>query len=94
MTMKKVEISIPESIEQYTVLTDRNELSIRNAMLVYPFIKNGTISHGRAAEMLGMRKIDLIQLYGNMGLPYLDESAEELEEELAVLKEFRSVKAC
>lgn len=31
----------------------------RNAMLLYPFIQNLTISHGRAAEILGMHKLDL-----------------------------------
>lgn len=54
----------------------------RNAMLVYPYIKNGVISHGKAAEMLEIRKMDLITLYGKLGLSYFDESDEELEEDL------------
>ena len=29
----------------------------RNAMLVYPYIKSGVMSHGKAAEMLGLHKI-------------------------------------
>ncbi len=58
MTMKTVEISIPEGIEEYTVLSDNDALQVRNAMVVYPYIKNGMISHGKAAEILGMHKID------------------------------------
>ena len=50
------------------------------------FIQNGTISHGRAAKVLGMYKIDLIRLYGEMDLPYLDESKEEIKEELGTLE--------
>lgn len=61
----------------------------RNAMLVYPYIQDGTISHGKAAEMLGIRKLDLITLYGRMGLPYLDASKEELDEDLSTLHKIR-----
>ena len=31
----------------------------RNAMMLYPFIQNLKISHGRAAEILGVHKFDL-----------------------------------
>ena len=41
----------------------------RNALLLYPFIKNETISHGRAAEILGISKWELIELYGSEGFP-------------------------
>lgn len=47
------------------------------------------MSHGKAAEMLGLHKIDLITLYGKLGLPYFDETEEEFEEDLAVLKKLR-----
>lgn len=46
MTMTKVEI-VP-----YTVLEDKDAQITRNAMLVFPYIKSGVISHGKAAEML------------------------------------------
>ena len=36
--------------------------------------------------MLELHKIDLITLYGKLGLPYFDETEEEFEEDLAVLK--------
>lgn len=89
MTMTKVEIDVPEEIVPYTVLEDKEALMIRNAMLVYPYIKSGVLSHGKAAEMIGIHKIDLITLYGRLGLPYFDETEEELEEDLAVLKKLR-----
>ena len=46
MTMTKVEI-VP-----YTVLEDKDAQITRNAMLVFPYIKSGVMSHGKAAEML------------------------------------------
>ena len=74
----------------HTVPKDAEAQLVRNAMLVYPYIKNGVISHGRAAEMLGIFKIDLIMLYGKLGLPYFDESEEEFESDLEVLKSLRN----
>lgn len=91
MEMKKVEIDIPEGIVQYTVLADKDEQLKRNAMLVYPYIQNGTISHGKAAEILGIFKMDLITLYGSMGLAYFDESREELEADLKTLESLELV---
>ena len=81
MIMTKVEIDVPEEIVPYTVLEDKEEQITRNAMLVYPYIKRGVLSHGKAAEMLGIHKIDLITLYGRLRLAYFDETEEEFEEE-------------
>lgn len=89
MTMTKVEIDVPVEIVPYIVLEDKEAQKTRNAMFVYPYIKNGVISHGKAAEMLGLHKIDLIMLYGKLGLPYLDESIEEVNEDLSALKKLR-----
>jgi hypothetical protein len=33
--------------------------------------------------------MDLIALYSNLGLPYLDQTSDELESDVAVLKELR-----
>lgn len=46
MTMTKVEIDVPEGIVPYTVPEDKEAQITRNAMLVYPYIKSGAISHG------------------------------------------------
>ncbi len=89
MTMARVEFDVPEEIVPYTMPEDKDAQLIRNAMLVYPYIKSGAISYGKASEMLGLHKIDLIALYGKLGLPYFDETEEELEEDLSVLREIR-----
>ena len=34
--------------------------------MLYPYILNQTISHGRAAEILGIRKSELIDLYDEL----------------------------
>ncbi len=89
MTMTRVEIDVPEELVPYTVLEDKEAQTTRNAMLVYPYVKSGVMSHGKAAEMLGIHKIDLITLYGKLGIPYFDGTEEDFKEDLAVLKKLR-----
>ena len=80
-----VEISVPEGLMQYLAGADQRQVFERNAMILYPLIRNMTISHGRAAEILGIHKTDLIEFYDSMGIPYLDQSREELMDDLAAL---------
>lgn len=49
-------------------------------------ITNDTISHGKAAELLEMHKTELLQLYGSVGIAYLDMTDEEFEEEVLTVK--------
>ena len=61
MIMTNVEIKIPETIRQYAL--DETTEKVRNAILLYPSIANDAISHGKAAELLGLSKMELIQIY-------------------------------
>ena len=89
MTMTEVSIRVPQMMAEYTVSNDEKSNLIRNAMILFPYIQNDTISHGKAAQILGIHKMDLIALYSNLGLPYLDQTSDELESDVAVLKELR-----
>ena len=84
MIMTNVEIKIPETIRQYAL--DETTEKVRNAILLYPSIANDAISHGKAAELLGLSKMELIQIYGELGIPYLDMSDQEFEEEVRTVK--------
>lgn len=89
MTMTAVSIDVPKNMVEYTVSDDEKTNLIRNAMILFPYIQNDTISHGKAAQILGIHKMDLIALYSNLGLPYLNQTSDELESDVAVLKELR-----
>ncbi|MBP3476672.1 MAG: UPF0175 family protein [Lachnospiraceae bacterium] len=65
---------------------DKTTEEVRNALFLYPSIVNNTISHGRVAELLGMSKMELIELYGRLGIPYLNMTDEEFEEEVQTVK--------
>lgn len=72
---------ITNAMEPY--VTKRDMWLKQRALLLYPYIQNGTISHGRAAEILEMDKWSLIQLYGSMGIPYIDMDETELQHDIA-----------
>ena len=86
MKTVNVQLAVPEGMAPYLEDTDRDHSFERNAMMLYPFIQNQTISHGRAAEILGVHKFDLIDFYASLGMPYLHQSVSELEEELADIR--------
>lgn len=83
MDMIPVEIMVPQEMASYLDTMDQAASFERNAMILYPLIQNLTISHGRAAEILGICKLDLIDFYNKMGLPYLNQTSEDLEEEIS-----------
>ncbi|MBQ7630737.1 MAG: UPF0175 family protein [Selenomonadaceae bacterium] len=80
--MVNVGIEIPDALEPFVKPENERDCLLRNAMLIFPSIKNETISYGRATEILNVRKFDLITLYGSLGIPYFDLSEEELQEDL------------
>lgn len=90
MGMANIEISIPENAKEYIIKGTSEK--VRNALLVYPSIINNDISYGRAAELLEMDKMELIELYGQIGISYLDMTDEEFEEELQTIKKWQREK--
>lgn len=93
MTFANVNIKVPEGMTMY--LRPRNsraELE-RNALLLYPYIHDRTISHGKAAEILGIPKYDLIELYDHMGLSYLSMDISEIEDEIADWEKLREAQS-
>ena len=53
---ESVTIKIPAGMSKYLAVENPETELTRNALLLYPYILNQTISHGRAAEILGIRK--------------------------------------
>lgn len=91
MQLINIELMIPEQMKPYMRVKDAEQELLRNALLLYPAIKDETISHGKAAEILGINKLDLIALYSSVGLPYFDMSSDELEEEVETYYRMKEV---
>ncbi len=56
-------------------------------MLLYPYILKQVISHGRAAEILGIRKNDLTDIYDKIGFSYLGQTMDDLDTELEAYRQ-------
>ena len=89
MELTDIKIKVPVGMENYIDMEDETAELERNALLLYPLIKNMTISHGKAAEILGISKLDLIQLYSELGLAYFDMDISEVEDELETYKRLK-----
>ena len=84
--LKETVIKVPEKMIMYLNMSDPRDELERNAMILYPYIRNNTMSHGKAAEILGIHKWDLIELYNSLGFPYLSDVNGFKEDLLAINK--------
>ena len=89
MMTENVTITVPVGMSKYLTSVNAETENIRNALLLYPYILNQTISHGRAAEILGIKKSELIDIYDNLGYSYLDQTMESLETDLALFRRLK-----
>lgn len=81
--MANITFNIPDTAARYVKTEADGTPDVRErAMLLYPAIADMTISHGRAAELLGIPKWDLIELYAGMGIPYVNQTWEEVEQDM------------
>lgn len=91
MELANVEIKVPKEMTLYINNHSPEAELERNALILYPYIRNLTISHGRAAEILGIEKWELITLYNNLGLSYLNVDISEVEEEIQNFRDLKGV---
>lgn len=87
--MITVEMEFPDEMKIFTKPKNKEEELVRNAMILYPYILNKRISHGRAAEILGISKLNLIDLYGQMGFCYFDQIKDELDKDIQTFEQLR-----
>ena len=89
MVTESVTINVPVGMKKYLATSDVETELVRNALLLYPYIANQTISHGRAAEILGIRKSELIDIYDKLGYSYFDMTMDDLDMELETYQQLK-----
>lgn len=82
MDFTDVNIKVPIGMSTYVTPQNKQAELERNALLLYPYINDKTISHGKAAEILGISKFELISLYDRLGLAYLSMDISEVESDI------------
>ena len=93
VTKESVTIDVPVGMSKYLITMNPDAELTRNALLLQPYILNQTISHGRAAEILGIRKSELINLYDKLGYSYFDMTMDDLDDELNTFSELKKKEA-
>lgn len=86
---ESVTIKVPVGMSKFLVSMNPETELTRNALLLYPYILNQTISHGRAAEILGVGKSELIDLYDRLGYSYFDMTLDDLDDELNTFRQLK-----
>ncbi len=93
VTTESVTIRVPVGMSKYLKVMNSEAELVRNALLLYPYILNQTISHGGAAEILGIRKSELIDIYDKLGYSYLDMTMDDLDLELEAFRQLKKREA-
>ncbi|MBP5449761.1 MAG: UPF0175 family protein [Spirochaetales bacterium] len=87
------EVPVSQQVKQFLMAAKSIDSVLIDALILYPYIANRTISHGRAAELLGITKNKLIEMYASIGIPYFDMDEEEFRHDLKVFDELVGVMA-
>lgn len=90
VTTESVTIKVPVGMSKYLTSVNAETELTRNALLLYPYILNQTISHGYAAEILGIRKSELIDIYDHLGYSYFDMTMDDLDSELETFRQLKN----
>lgn len=75
--------------DDLAAILDREEEPIERValeMIVLELYRRGTISSGKAAELLGVPRYDFIQRASSLGIPYFNLTPEELDAELDLIR--------
>jgi len=59
---------------------------VAREMIVLELYRRGTISSGKAAELLGIGRADFIRISSRLGIPYIDMTDEEWAAEMAIIR--------
>jgi len=91
MENRRFAVTFPQDILPL-IGTQQNNLSLfSDALYLYPFIKNEMLSYGRVANILGITKWELIKIYGDYEIPYIDMDMEELEHDMEAIDRMREL---
>jgi predicted HTH domain antitoxin len=81
--MSTTTLQLGEDLSRVLQTFERPLEQMARELIVLELYRRHRISSGKAAELLGTPKIDFIQYASSLGIPYIDMSSEEFEEEMA-----------
>ena len=87
MNTMQVTFNVPETIAKYVDLTDKAYQFKIQELIMFELVHKNKLSFGKAAELLGIGKIELITDLGKVGLPYFEQSFDEVMSDAMVVRE-------
>ena len=66
-------------------LEDEPVEQVAQELIVLELYRRGSVSSGRAAELLGVPRIDFIKRTSKLGIPFIDMSEDEWAQEMQVV---------
>jgi predicted HTH domain antitoxin len=81
-----VQVKLPTDVVALLAPTQDEAASCLKQLALIELFRRGEISSGYGAELLGITRWDFIKLLGEHGVPYVDMTTEELEQDFEVAK--------
>lgn len=88
----KIGIEISEEILKFMDKNQENYSKKVKELFLYQFIKDEKISFGKAAEIMGLSKLEYMKDLGEMGIPYFNSSIEDVLNDVKSLDELMEEK--
>lgn len=88
--MSQVQLSLPEGFERAVHLTTaelENQIRLMAALKMFEL---GKLSSGKAAELAGISRVEFLDLCGLYGVPVVQSTTAELEQELETLSKWQA----
>lgn len=89
MPMRNIQISFPSEVLDAISATYQNNADVIKEAAVLELYREGTISSGKAAEILDMERFEFVRYAGMKGIPYIRMTPDELESEVKVLEKLQ-----
>jgi predicted HTH domain antitoxin len=85
-----LEVTLPQELFSFGIKKEHVAREIEK-WLVLSLFRSDRVSSGKAARLLSITRREFLELLDREGIAYLDYSQEELEQELAAVRELTSV---
>lgn len=83
--MSTIKIDVEEDLAALLHQTNQPLEKAAREMIVLELYRRGTLSSGKAAELLVMPRLDFIRHASKLGIPYIDMTADEWQAEKRTL---------
>jgi predicted HTH domain antitoxin len=86
MTMRRRTIVLDDDLVGALSLLDQPIDQAMRELVALELYRRGAISSGKAAQLVGMAKLDFIQYSGKLGIPFFRMTDDELDAEVARIR--------